>query len=340
LRQKESPSSVQPDKGADTGVTLAKGITTKKFKQYASRKRINCQIGVILGTELDQPDLQKRLIGCGHYLEFRHYLETGNLKLSAGYYCNMHMLCPCCSAARSRRLLAKYLPLLFDTRHSYSRRHYMLTLTWPPPSQELALEAGPGDLKASLAIGMKAWGKLWKRRTNRRTGPLQDVLGAILSVEVTKGPSGKWHPHFHVLVTMPRKYRISAAELRHEWDMLTGGRQLRLDPLLQESDVVEVFKYAVKPADLDKRGHTSTDGVRTRFQIYQALKGARLIRGFGCYFNVQDVDLRERESVEDLGKWMDLMFRWSGSQYELWHVLGRKDSDNQVEGGDLSAASI
>ncbi len=317
MRQKESPSSIGVDEGANTGDALAMAITTKKFKQYASRKRVNCQIGVILGTDLDQPDLQKKLFACGHYLEFRHYLDTGQLKLSSGNYCNIHMLCPCCAAARSRRLLAKYLPLLFDTRYSYSRRHYMLTLTWPPPSQELALEAGPGDLKASLAIGIKAWGKLWARRKMRRTGPLQDVLGAILSVEVTKGPSGKWHPHFHVLVTIPRKSRISASELRHEWDILTGGRQLRLDPLLQESDVVEVFKYAVKPADLDKRGHTSTDGVRTRFQIYQALKGARLIRGFGCYFNVQDVDLQERESVEDFGAWMELIFKWMGNNYEL-----------------------
>jgi hypothetical protein len=134
---------------------------------------------------------------------------------------------------------------------------------------------------------------------------------------------------------MPRKCRISASELRHEWDILTGGRQLRLDPLLQESDVVEVFKYAVKPADLDKCGHASTDGVRTRFQIYQALKGARLIRGFGCYFNVQDIELQERESVEDLGKWLDLMFRWSGSDYELYHILGRRDLEDQLKGGDV-----
>jgi hypothetical protein len=210
----------------------------------------------------------------------------------------------------------------------------MLTLTWPPPSETLASEAGPGDLKASLAIGMKAWGKLWKRRVNRGTGPLRDVLGAILSVEVKLGTGGKWHPHFHILITMPRKCRISASELRHEWDILTGGRQLRLDPLLQESDVVEVFKYAVKPDDLDKCGQASIEGVRTRFHIYQVLKGARLIRGFGCYFSVQDVDLQERESVEDLGKWLDLIFRWMGSEYKLWHVLGRKDSDTS-EGGDF-----
>jgi hypothetical protein len=328
------------DEGANTGDDLNKPISTKKLKQYASRKRVNCQIGAILGTELNEPNLEKRLLGCGHFLEFRHYVETGQLKLSVGNYCNIHMLCPCCAAARSRRLLAKYLPVLFDTRHSYSRRHYMLTLTWPPPSEKLASDAGPGDLKASLAIGIKAWGKLWARRKMRATGPLQEVLGAILSVEVTKGPSGKWHPHFHVLVTMPRKSRISAVELRHEWSILTGGRQMRLDPLLQESDVVEVFKYAVKPDDLDKCGQASSNGVRTRFEIYQALKGARLIRGFGCYYNVQDVDLQERESVEDLGKWLDLIFRWSGLDYKLHHVLGRHDSEDQAEGGDLSGASI
>jgi hypothetical protein len=103
-----------------------------------------------------------------------------------------------------------------------------------------------------------------------------------------------------------------------------------LDPLLQESDVVEVFKYAVKPADLDKCGHASTDGVRTRFQIYQALKGARLIRGFGCYYNVQDIELKKRESVDDLGKWLDLILRWSGLDYQLVHVLGRKEHEYQA----------
>jgi hypothetical protein len=108
---------------------------------------------------------------------------------------------------------------------------------------------------------------------------------------------------------------------------------LRLDPLLQESDVVEVFKYAVKPADLDKCGHASTDGVRIRFQIYQALKGARLIRGFGCYYNVQDVDLKKRESVEDLGKWLDLILRWSGLDYKFHQVLTKREFEYQADRG-------
>jgi hypothetical protein len=130
---------------------------------------------------------------------------------------------------------------------------------------------------------------------------------------------------------MPRKLRVSASELRHEWSILTGGNQLQLDPLLQESDIVEVFKYAVKPDDLDKCGHASVAGVRTRFYIYETMKGARLIRGFGCYYSVQDVDLQERESVEDLGKWLDLIFRWTGLDYELHQVLTRRE----MEGGDV-----
>jgi hypothetical protein len=201
----------------------------------------------------------------------------------------------------------------------------MLTLTWPPPTETLASVAGPGDLKASLAIGVQAWGKLWARRKMRGTGPLRDVLGAILSVEVKLGTGGKWHPHFHILITMPRKCRVSASELRHEWDILTGGRQLRLDPLLQESDVVEVFKYAVKPADLDSIGRADVAGILTRFEIYQVLKGARLLRGFGCYFDVQDVDLSQPEIIDDPGQWVDLIFRWMGADYQLWQILGNKE---------------
>ena len=93
-------------------------------------------------------------------------------------------------------------------------------------------------------------GKLWNRKRKRLTGPFKAVLGAIVSTEVTKGPAG-WHPHFHVLLSMRRTQRVDVNELREEWCKLTGGRQIRLDVLKTDSDVVEVFKYAVKPVDVD-----------------------------------------------------------------------------------------
>lgn len=292
---------------------------TKRLVRYASLKSINCQIGVISG-ELGYSDLARQMDSCGRYLAFRHYLETGKFQLISGYYCNKHMLCPCCSAARSRRLLGKWLPRLFDSKAAERTRHYLVTLTWPPPQIPLAVAGGPlGEiykLRANLAVGVKAWGQLWKMRKNRSSGPLRDVLGAILAVEVTKGPGG-WHPHFHILLTMPKNRRVDAVELRQAWQLRTGGNQIHLDVLRNETDVVEVFKYAVKPADLGADGKVDQEAVKTRLLIWEALAGRRFIRGYGGYYNVQEPDLTEQETVEDLGEWVDLIFRWTGEKYEF-----------------------
>lgn len=292
---------------------------TKRLLRYASLKAVNCQIGAILGN-LGHQELGQKLQSCSRYLAFRKYLFSGELKLLCGYFCNNHMLCSCCSAARSRRLLGRWLPSIFDKRTAHRVRHYLMTLTWPPPQVPHAVAEGPGGeiykLRANLRAGQLAWAKLWKMRKNRRSGPLRDVLGAILSVEVTRGPAG-WHPHFHILITMPRTKRVDAVELREAWEARTGGRQVRLDVLREESDIVEVFKYAVKPDDLGKDGRVCEASVLTRLQVWEALKGSRLIRGFGGYFNMDEPDLTQSETVEDLGEWVDLLFRWTGSSYVL-----------------------
>jgi hypothetical protein len=116
---------------------------------------------------------------------------------------------------------------------------------------------------------------------------------------------------------MPHNKRISASDLRQEWCKLSGGRQLRLDPLRLESDVVEVFKYAVKPADLGKGGKFDRAGVMTRYEIWQALKGARLVRGYGSYYGVQEEDLTQSEDVQDIGAYIELLFKWMDKTYSL-----------------------
>ncbi len=295
-------------------------LFTTRLAKYARLKGLNCQIGAILGSSTGDERLAARLNACGRYLAFNKYLAGGQVKLACGNFCNLHMLCPCCAAARSRRLLARWLPLVFNPRYEQRCKHYLLTLTWPPPAKSPGAIAGGGqdaDLRANLAVGQLAWGKLWKRRTNRLSGPLADVLGAILATEVTRGPSGSWHPHFHVLVTMPRNKRISVIDLREEWRRLTGGVFVNLKVLRREMDVVEVFKYAVKPADLGKDGRFDPGGVMSRYEIWQALKGARLIRGYGCYYNVQDEDLTLPETVEETGSWLELIFKWMGGSYAL-----------------------
>lgn len=306
----ETPSQC-PDRGLD--------LTNKKLLKYARLKNLNCRIGVILGN-LGRPDLQEKLESCGRFLAFRHYLFSGEWKLRSGYFCDKHMMCPPCSAARSRRLLARWLPAVFSKRNEAQCRHYLLTLTWPPPPVPRAVAEGPEaeqyKLRANLTLGLCSWNKLWKRRVNRRSGPLRAVKGAILATEITYGAGG-WHPHFHILLTMPRNQRVDAVELRREWSALTGGLQVNLCVLKQESDVVEVFKYTVKPVDLGKGGTVDQASVETRLLINDTLAGCRLIRGYGFYHGVKEPDLTESEEIEDLGEWVDLIFQWMGRSYEL-----------------------
>ena len=319
MENRKTPESVGALSRGHQGPGRDYDLTTKKLLKYARLKNLNCQIGVILG-KLGHRKLQEKLEGCGRFLAFRQYLFSGELKLRSGYYCNVHLMCPCCSAARSRRLLGRWLPAIFSSRNQKQCRHYLLTLTWPPPPVPLAVAEGPeGErykLRANLAVGQAAWARLWNRARKHRTGPLRHVLGAILATEVTGGP-GKWHPHFHILVTLPRSKRVDATEIRSDWRFLTGGHQLQIDVLKQESDIVEVFKYAFKPADLGNDGKVQSSAVETRLLAYRGLSGLRLVRGYGIYYAMEEPDLTEQETVEDLGEWVDLVFQWMGNRYEL-----------------------
>jgi hypothetical protein len=89
---------------------------------------------------------------------------------------------------------------------------------------------------------------------------------------------------------------------------------------------VEVFKYVVKPADLGKGGKLDSAGVMTRFEIWQALKGARLVRGFGCYYGVQDEDLTQPEDVQETAAYIELVFKWMDKTYSLVSTRGTWDS--------------
>lgn len=317
--KKNPPSAGTEERGTSLGDRVDHVVPTKLLERYARHKGWNCQIGAVLG-DLCRESESNRLMRCGRFLAFRHYLETGKLKLVCGYYCNAHLLCPCCAAARSRRMIASWLPRVFTDRPA---AHYMLTLTWPPPPVPLAVAAGPGGeiykLRRNLAVGTKAWGKLWMRRKKRLTGPLKRVLGAILSVEVTRGPSGEWHPHFHILLSTPPGYhnRVDAGQLREDWTKLTGGRQIDIKFMRRETDIVEVLKYAVKPADLAENGMVSVDAIEDRVMIFDALRGRRLLRGYGLYFGAEDPDLTQPEDLDDTGEWIDLVFEWIGGKYKL-----------------------
>lgn len=298
-------------------------IDAKILPKFQKLKSWNDAISREL-LEIDA-DLGAKLVNCGAYLQFRHFLESGATKLKSGNYCNNHLLCPCCSAARSRRLLAKYLPVL--SAYKSNRIHlYMLTLTWPPTlTPALGASASVAGhhvcenhsiegLRANLSIGIKAWGKLWARKKMRSSGALKNVLGAVLSMEVTYSEKHGWHPHFHVIIATDKFQGVSATELYEDWKNLGGG-SVRISPIRKLENVIEIFKYAVKPLEADKKNLKSA--VQTRYKIYQALKGSRLIRGYGDFFNFGDIVLGDEDLSSFSGAYVDFFYKWCKGNYKL-----------------------
>ncbi len=332
LKEKSPPSAGTEERGTSSDQTDRKTFT-ERLQKYASRKRKGCQIGAALCDVVLVPKLGNKVLACGRYLAFRKFHETGQADLLSGNFCNQHLLCVACAAARATRLRSKWEPII----HSFPETDlYMLTLTWPPPDVKLASAAGPGaEIKANIAIGMAGWGKLWGNRRKHRKGALAGVLGAILAVEVTRGPAG-WHPHFHSIVMLPRPQRVNVIELRGGWTKETGGRQIRLDRIHSAEDLREVFKYSVKPVELMANGQVNLMAVQDRYHIHQALKGMRLIRGYGAFHGVKDiVDLNVEPELSDgeTGDYIDLFYRWSGNFYERVPGEGLEIKNGKVRRG-------
>jgi hypothetical protein len=333
LKEKSPPSAGTEERG----ILIDRGdrkTLTERLQKYASRKRKGCQIGAALCDVILVPKLGNKVLACGRYLAFRKFHETGQADLLSGNFCNQHLLCVACAAARASRLWTKWQPII----QAFPENDlYMLNLTWPPPDAKLASAAGPcAELKANIAIGLAGWGKLWGNRKKHRRGPLAGVLGAILAMEVTKNPAG-WHPHFHCIVMLPRSHRVEVVDLRSAWTKETRGRQIKLSRIYSDKDLREVFKYSVKPEDLTQNGQVNAMAVQDRYHAYQVLKGKRLIRGYGAFHGVKDiVDLNAEEELTDgeLGDSIDLFFRWSGSNYEAVPGEGLEIKNGKVKRGN------
>lgn len=301
---------------------------TAKLRKLSRLKLLNQAIWRHLGTAVgtdwchsDVSDVRSKLRRCGAYLLLRQYVATGRVQLRTGNFCQQRGMCPCCDAARARRLVQRFEPR-FDQAARDGGQHYMLTLTWPPPPETESAESeracappprsGPAEVAAlhrNMELGLRSVGKLWKRRKEKGTGPFRDVLGLVYSVEVAR-TGLNWHPHLHCVVTLPKGKRVDARELRAEWQKLTGGKQLRLDPLKGRKGFLEAFKYATKPQDV-KGGKIDLAGLSWRFLAYQGLRGRRLIHAFGCYFG-QDTEpnLAGPEGQDSSGDFLEWVASW------------------------------
>lgn len=243
-----------------------------------------------------------KLVQCGSYLLFRHYLAVDEVRLMAADFCKKHLLCPLCAIRRGAKLVQAYLERLEVIGQYHPRvSAYLVTLT-VKDGEDL------GERFDHLRQGMR---KLLQARRNFgkvRSAPSTEsakAIGGVGSYEFKRGRnSGLWHPHVHMVwlcYEAPDPAALSA-----EWRRITGDSYIvDVRPFHDQEDVVsgflEVFKYAVKFSDLP---------LADNWQGYLTLSRQRLVFSFGEFFGVDVPDNLADELLPDEQRYVDLLFRY------------------------------
>jgi hypothetical protein len=351
-RRKPPPQPAQPaavSLGPDTGKKIGSRWESvqqeewserlrQEIQEAGGRKKANLRVASQLyGVGLDRD--ASKLLGCGGWLMYRQWLETGSLRLRSADFCNQRLACLPCSRASSLRNVRKLHGKLAEYLTEHDRIPILMTLS------------GGQDVP-SLADGvMRLWAALRRASERRRNAgkglrvrsEFAKIAGGAFFMEVKRGrDSGLWHPHVHALVMLPRGVKFDLGQLWPEWDRLRGyvsrsgqagegcnvrvtnaGRELlrARKPFPQLSaerrelligDLLEVSKYALKFNEM-----SAADVVR----VHRLLKGSHLRRSWGDLRNLPDEDAGGDLTDED-GPYLDHLFRWLDGSYRLERTTG------------------
>jgi hypothetical protein len=240
---------------------------------------------------------------CGTWARLRHYIDTGKVRMIRAAFCDKRNLCTFCDAARSRRVIAQVMPKV-QALQKRKFNSYMITLTIPSGLELLPL----------ISLLLSSLRKLWLRKKVNGTGAFRCVVGMIAALEITRNPVTRyWHPHLHCLVTCQPGTRVDARELRADWFAYTKGIQVDLKHIKDpQRDLVEVFKYMLKPGELYEVGNsekTAGNGLSSldRVEAWLMLRKRRTRFAFGVYRGSMDDALVEPELT---GEYVDWLIYW------------------------------
>jgi hypothetical protein len=278
---------------------------------------------------------ERGLRQCGNYLNFRHYIESDQVKLHKANLCRRHLLCQLCAIRRGVRTLQAYVERWQQIQADWKGiKLFLVTLT---------VKDGP-DLLERVNHLYKGHKELWKR-THRHRGPtaLRTIAGAVWSYEIKRGKnSGEWHPHLHMIAATfgtIDKYRLA-----EEWKEITGDSYivdvrpirgqipadlpLAAKTLMQDwyqeeliGAFCEVFKYAVKFSDQPPQ-----DTVHA----WRTLAGRRLIGSAGMFRGIPEASELTDGVLDE--NYVEYFFRYVGGEYKL----DNRPLDSRARNGRLS----
>ena len=239
---------------------------------------------------------------CSGFLLFAECPNDAHKKLLAANFCR-DRLCPICSWRRSDLVFKQLLKILGEVpQEEYG--FLLLTLT--------AKNVDGADLASTLDKLFYAWKKfaLYK-------GFKKNVTGWFRALEITRSKRlGNYHPHFHVLVTVPKSYFESKNYITQKAWAEAWKQALGVDytPIVDVRKVyekegkgiggvaAEVGKYAVKSTDVIQPKEEVTDEIVS--VLSPALAGRRLVAYGGLLrqirkeLNCEDVETADLVSLE------------------------------------------
>jgi hypothetical protein len=259
----------------------------------------------------------RKMAYCGTWVWLRDYIEHRKARMVRAAFCDKRNLCTFCDAARSRRVIAQVMPKVLALQKQ-KLNSYMITLTIPSGLKLLPL----------IMLLLGSLRKLWARKKVNGTGAFRCVVGMIAALEITRNRITRyWHPHLHCLVTCEPGTRVDATELRKDWVNYTGGVQVDIKHIKDpQRDLVEVFKYMLKPGELYEVGNsqkTAGNGLSSldRIEAWLLLRKRRTRFAFGVYRGLIDDQLVEPELT---GEFVDWFLYWNKNK-RTYRLQRKKD---------------
>lgn len=291
-------------------------IKLKTIKDEKWNKRKNQSSLLAKSFErLGEEKKAERVTYCGSFLQFNECPSGHFKKLNWANFCRAR-LCPMCAWRRSLRYSAYIKKVAHEVTSKQPLRWLFLTLTVRNVEGKV--------LSTTLDHLFKSWQRFSQRKAFR-----QVVKGWFRGLEVTRNnETGKYHPHFHVLLAVEPSYftpgnyltsnqwsELWRESLRVDYNPIIDIRIIkpnernkkREDKILKKdgaliSAIVETAKYPTKPDSyLFETDKETTDEVVSILD--KSLKNRRLL-AFGGELKIvwKKMSLDENEELFDEGK--------------------------------------
>jgi hypothetical protein len=262
--QPKESAKPSPQTYVHTRVTTSRRRADKTQADDAQERSTTKKHLVSLAAGLNESELAHKLKRCHSAVGFLTCGQHAH-KYMPNFTCEFR-LCPNCSRRRSKKINKKYLPrvLVYSKIHRVAPVHLVLTQ---------AKKKGE-TLEQSVKRLMTAFRKLI--RSDRKGSMWNEYFrGGLYAIEPKLTEDGSYHTHLHIFAFRKRFFDIEL--LRKEWEMVGGGKNLRLDPITDVTKGLrEVLKYVAKPLDIN--GFTAQ-----HLRDFLNMKNARFFDTFGDF---------------------------------------------------------